>query len=135
MKSSSLFTVFLAAGAYAMPTTAEAEDAGLEKRTGPGIVAAAEKMKGKPYVWGGGDIHGPTNGGFDCSGLTQYSVYQAQKTEIRGGNCKTGVVHVGIFTRPGWMVNAAHTGVPVRDQKIWTLSGGESICPDAVRFW
>ncbi|KIE00598.1 NlpC/P60-like cell-wall peptidase, partial [Metarhizium majus ARSEF 297] len=64
MKLSSLFTVLLAAGAYAMPTATE-------KRTGPGIVAAAEKMKGKPYVWGGGNIHGPTNGGFDCSGLTQ----------------------------------------------------------------
>lgn len=207
MKLPSLFTVFLAAGAYAMPTatevysqpslspakshiltTTQASEAGLEKRTGPGIVAAADKMKGKPYVWGGGNIHGPTNGGFDCSGLTQYSVYQAEKKGIRawpwssrpllpklranvdrirpartaqaqyasklgkhipraqakagdllfwgkGGDCKTGVVHVGIFTKPGWMVNAAHTGVPVREQKIWTSYGGESICPDAVRFW
>ncbi|KAK8929400.1 putative endopeptidase p60 [Metarhizium anisopliae] len=165
MKLSSLFTVLLAAGAYAMPTATEASKLGLEKRTGPGIVAAADKMKGKPYVWGGGNIHGPTNGGFDCSGLTQYSVYQAEKKEIprtaqaqyasklgkhipraqakagdllfwgKGGDCKTGVVHVGIFTKPGWMVNAAHTGVPVREQKIWTSYGGESICPDAVRFW
>ncbi|KHO01427.1 NlpC/P60-like cell-wall peptidase [Metarhizium album ARSEF 1941] len=146
-------------------TPPQTREAGFDKRTGPGIVAAAEKMKGKPYVWGGGDIHGPTKGGFDCSGLTQYAVYQAQKRKIprtaqtqytsklgrhiprgqaqagdllfwgKGGNCETGVVHVGIFTRPGWMVNAAHTGVPVRDQKIWTSSGGESICPDAVRFW
>jgi cell wall-associated NlpC family hydrolase len=144
-------------------------------------------MVGKPYVWGGGGIHGPTKGGFDCSGLTQYSVYTAQKKTIRklitpllrcssrvrltnrlviartaqtqyhsklgkhipraqakagdllfwgkNGNCNTGVVHVGIFTKPGWMVNAAHTGVPVRNQKIWTSYGGEKICPDAVRFW
>ncbi|OAQ64734.1 nlp/p60 [Pochonia chlamydosporia 170] len=165
MKFASIFTVALAAGAYAMPTASEPEDAALEKRTGPGIVAAAKKQLGKPYVWGGGNKNGPTKGGFDCSGLTQYSVYQAQKKEIprtaqtqyhskmgkhlprgqakpgdlifwgKGGNCKTGVVHVGIFTGPGWMINAAHTGTPVRKQKIWTSSGGEKICPDAVRFW
>lgn len=50
-----------------------------------------------------------------------------------GGNCDSDVAHVGIFMRDGWMVNAAHTGTPVREQAIWTSSGGESICPDAVR--
>ena len=45
------------------------------------------------------------------------------------------VVHVGIFKSEGKMVNAAHTGTPVREQDIWTSSGGESICDDAVRFW
>ncbi|KAL8795547.1 MAG: hypothetical protein Q9195_001968, partial [Heterodermia aff. obscurata] len=50
------------------------------------------------------------------------------------GNCNSGnVAHVGIFMRDGWMVNAAHTGTPVREQAIWTSSGGETICPDAVR--
>lgn len=68
---------------HILTTPPQASESSLEKRTGPGIVAAAEKMKGKPYVWGGGNIHGPTNGGFDCSGLTQYSVYQAEKKEIR----------------------------------------------------
>ena len=54
-----------------------------------------------------------------------------------GGDCEGGsnVAHVGIFMRAGWMVNAAHTGTPVREQAIWTSSGGETICPDAVRFW
>ncbi|KAL8691786.1 MAG: hypothetical protein Q9218_003062 [Villophora microphyllina] len=52
-----------------------------------------------------------------------------------GGDCTNSVAHVGIFMRAGWMVNAAHTGTPVREQSIWTSSGGESICPDAVRFW
>lgn len=50
-----------------------------------------------------------------------------------GGDCANDVAHVGIFMRDGWMVNAAHTGTPVREQSIWTSSGGESICPDAVR--
>ena len=53
----------------------------------------------------------------------------------KGGDCKNDVAHVGIFMRKGWMVNAAHTGTPVREQSIWESSGGESICPDAVRFW
>lgn len=51
-----------------------------------------------------------------------------------GGDCANDVAHVGIFMRDGWMVNAAHTGTPVREQSIWTSSGGESICPDAVRY-
>lgn len=52
-----------------------------------------------------------------------------------GGDCVNSVAHVGIFMREGWMVNAAETGTPVREQSIWISSGGESICPDAVRFW
>jgi len=54
----------------------------------------------------------------------------------RNGDCKTAgsVGHVGIFMKDGWMVNAAHTGTPVREQSIWTSSGGEAICPDAVRY-
>ncbi|WP_433463972.1 NlpC/P60 family protein [Spirillospora sp. CA-128828] len=43
-----------------------------------------------PYVWGQGNTHGPTHGcghgfcgtGFDCSGLTQYAIYQASGGKI-----------------------------------------------------
>ncbi len=51
------------------------------------------------------------------------------------GDCAGQVDHVGIYMRPGWMINAATTGTPVREQSIWISSGGLSICPDAVRFW
>jgi len=132
---------------------------------GAGIVNAAKAEEGLPYVWGGGGCHGPSKGGFDCSGLTQYAVCKAKGKEIprtaqtqyhssmghhlprseaqagdmifwaTDGDCKNRVAHVGIFIRSGWMVNAAHTGTPVREQSIWTSSGGESICSDAVRFW
>jgi cell wall-associated NlpC family hydrolase len=37
-------------------------------------VAAAEGELGLPYVWGGGTPAGPSNGGFDCSGLVLYAV-------------------------------------------------------------
>lgn len=100
---------------------------------------------------------------YSLPGLTQYSVCQAVGRTIprtamtqyassmgkhfpraeaqagdmifwaTNGDCAGSVAHVGIFMKPGWMVNAAHTGTPVREQAIWTSSGGESICPDAVR--
>ena len=44
---------------------------------GSGIVSAAQREEGLPYVWGGGGCSGPSGGGFDCSGLTQYSVCKA----------------------------------------------------------
>lgn len=52
-----------------------------------------------------------------------------------GGKCSSAVEHVAIFVKAGTIVNAAHTGVPVREQALWTSSGGLDICPDAVRFW
>ncbi|MFB8004887.1 C40 family peptidase [Nocardia sp. NPDC056000] len=50
---------------------------------GAAIIAAAQKWIGTPYVWGGGDQNGPTGGGFDCSGLTLYALYQASGGRIR----------------------------------------------------
>ena len=44
---------------------------------GPAIVAAARKQIGLPYIWGCGNIDGPTGGGFDCSGLVLYAVHAA----------------------------------------------------------
>lgn len=50
---------------------------------GAAIIAAAEKWSGTPYIWGGGDQNGPTDGGFDCSGLTLYALYQASGGRLR----------------------------------------------------
>lgn len=36
----------------------------------------ALSARGTPYVWGGGNANGPTGGGFDCSGLVQWSAAQ-----------------------------------------------------------
>ncbi|MCF4006126.1 peptidoglycan DD-metalloendopeptidase family protein [Corynebacterium uropygiale] len=47
------------------------------------IIAAAKEQFGLPYVWGGGNYDGPTNGGFDCSGLVLYSVAQATDGKIQ----------------------------------------------------
>lgn len=51
------------------------------------------------------------------------------------GDCVNNVVHVGIFMGNGEMVVAPHTGAYVEKEGVWTSSGGEDICPDAVRFW
>jgi cell wall-associated NlpC family hydrolase len=49
---------------------------------GKRIVAAAASQLGEPYVWGGGNYFGPTGGGFDCSGLVMYALYQASDGRI-----------------------------------------------------
>jgi len=59
---------------------------------GDQIVAAAMTYLGQPYVWGGGDINGPTTGvahpqnpggpGLDCSGLTTVAIYKASGGRI-----------------------------------------------------
>ncbi|AHH16410.1 putative NlpC/P60 family protein [Nocardia nova SH22a] len=45
-------------------------------------VSAASAYLGLPYVWGGGGAGGPSGGGFDCSGLTQYAVSQATDGKV-----------------------------------------------------
>ncbi|MFE9328232.1 C40 family peptidase [Nocardia sp. NPDC052278] len=47
------------------------------------VIDAARRWIGTPYVWGGGDANGPTSGGFDCSGLTLYAIYQASGGQLR----------------------------------------------------
>ncbi|KAL4862842.1 hypothetical protein BDV12DRAFT_206902, partial [Aspergillus spectabilis] len=146
-------------------TGGDGGDGGSNNGTGAAIVDAAQEELGLPYVWGGGNCKGPTSGGFDCSGLTQHAICEALGFEIprtaqtqydsklgtripraqakegdllfwgTNGNCASGVVHVAIFMREGWMINAARTGTPVREQEIWTSYGGQNICPDASRFW
>ena len=49
---------------------------------GVGAARAAQAQIGLPYVWGGGSLDGPTGGGFDCSGLVRYAIYQASGHRI-----------------------------------------------------
>ncbi|WP_239476956.1 MULTISPECIES: C40 family peptidase [Nocardia] len=50
---------------------------------GRAVIEHGSRWIGTPYVWGGGDINGPTNGGVDCSGLTLYAIYHASGGRIR----------------------------------------------------
>lgn len=105
------------------------------------VVEAALGYLGLPYVWGGGNINGPSGGGFDCSGLTSYAVYtatadtlalprtsetqwnvgteipmsEARPGDLLFGNWQSGGPgHVAIYIGNGQMVHAPQTGDVVR---------------------
>lgn len=103
------------------------------------IVELAFEHLGLPYVWGGGNIHGPSGGGFDCSGLTSYAVHAATSitlprtsqtqwqvgievpiSEARIGDLvfgnwqADGPGHVGIYLGGGRMIHAPTFGDVVR---------------------
>lgn len=104
-------------------------------------VQSAMDYLGLPYVWGGGNINGPSGGGFDCSGLTSYAVFKAsggaitlprtsetqwnvgteipltmaQPGDLLFGNWQSGGPgHVAIYIGNGQMVHAPTTGDVVR---------------------
>jgi cell wall-associated NlpC family hydrolase len=126
---------------YQLPTATNSSGAGAA------IVAAAEKELGLPYVYGGGNTSGPTYGGFDCSGLTQYAVYQGtggkvtlprtaaeqrhvgqsvprdqmQPGDIIVFNVPTDPApwgHVGIYIGGGQMIHAPHPGTVVKVEDL-----------------
>ncbi|QCQ90165.1 C40 family peptidase [Rhodococcus sp. SGAir0479] len=108
---------------------------------GGAAVQLAMRFLGLPYVWGGGDISGPTMGGFDCSGLTSAAVFAAsggrvvlprtsetqwgvgteipmaaaQPGDLVFGNWQAGGPgHVGIYMGNGLMVHAPTFGDVVK---------------------
>jgi cell wall-associated NlpC family hydrolase len=101
-------------------------------------VRVALDQVGTPYIWGGEEP-----GGFDCSGLVQYSyaaaglalprvaqdqydagpVIPAQATLVAGdllffGGGADAVTHVGIYLGDGRMVDAPHSGALVRVEPV-----------------
>ncbi|PBA23633.1 glycoside hydrolase [Mycobacterium avium] len=110
--------------------------------TGARVVKNADRALGLPYIWGGGGAGGPTGGGFDCSGLTQFAVAQATDGRVllprttyeqihvgeridpssaRAGDLifsnfsSPGVPeHVQIYAGDGKVIEAQQSGVPVK---------------------
>ncbi|WP_213574189.1 bifunctional lytic transglycosylase/C40 family peptidase [Rhodococcus sp. USK13] len=103
------------------------------------VVESAFRYLGLPYVWGGGNVNGPSGGGFDCSGLTSFAVHaaagialprtsetqwnvgqeipmdQAQPGDLLFGNWQSGGPgHVAIYIGNGQMIHAPTTGDVVR---------------------
>ncbi|MFD4467387.1 NlpC/P60 family protein [Rhodococcus sp. NPDC058505] len=114
---------------------------GSDGTIGGRVVEAALRYLGLPYVWGGGNINGPSGGGFDCSGLTSYAMYSAtgdtltlprtsetqwnigteipmdaaRPGDLVFGNWQSGGPgHVGIYMGNGQMVHAPQTGDVVK---------------------
>ncbi|EGX60398.1 NPL/P60-family secreted protein [Streptomyces zinciresistens K42] len=102
-------------------------------------VAAARSALGRPYVWG---ANGP--GGFDCSGLVQWSYAQAgvamprtsqgqrgagrrvPLSEARPGDVVTyrsDASHVGMYTGDGQVIHAPYPGAAVRYDPVDMMPG------------
>lgn len=113
-----------------IPEAAPAADSE-ENTAGEAAVAAAKSQLGTPYVWGG-----TGNGGFDCSGLTQYAWAQAgvdiprtadqqavgrQVTadELQAGDLIVWDGHVAMYVGDGTMVEA---GDPVQTNPLRTTN-------------
>jgi cell wall-associated NlpC family hydrolase len=94
----------------------------------------AMSKRGTPYVWGG-----TGNGGFDCSGLVlrayeaagiklprvtndQYNAFSKKIAwkDLQPGDLVFfhGLGHVGMVSKPGYMINAPHTGDVVKVEKL-----------------
>jgi len=103
--------------------------------TGEKLLSVAKQYTGTPYKWGGAQP-----GGFDCSGLIQYSAKQlgidlprtaAQQakvgTEVSSlAEAKPGDLivlenghHIGIYVGDGQMLHAPKTGDVVKISKVW----------------
>lgn len=121
--------------------------------TGDAIVNFAMQYVGYPYIWGGSG-----DGGFDCSGFTQYVILNVMGVDIThntatqmgygdwvgadalipgdlvffAGTYEPGISHVGIYIGGGQFVHAENesTGVVVSD--LW--GGYASYYAGAIRI-
>ncbi|WP_328335759.1 MULTISPECIES: C40 family peptidase [unclassified Streptomyces] len=125
-------------------TGASSSDTAVGGRAGAVIEAARAQLGGK-YVWGGGDINGPTKGGFDCSGLMLYAFHhgagitlprtsQTQRTvgtkvsnrsQLQPGdlivfNNDGAWGHVGLYVGGGQMIDAPNPSKPIEQVAVTT---------------
>ena len=94
-------------------------DTDSDPSTGGNVVRNADRALGLPYIWGGGNANGPSGGGFDCSGLTQWAVAQATNGHVILPRTTYDQIHVGRTVhpsdaRPGDLIfsNFSAPGVP-----------------------
>ncbi|MFC9033678.1 C40 family peptidase [Streptomyces arboris] len=106
------------------------------------VINVARAQLGLPYVWGGGDISGPTGGGFDCSGLLVHAFHKAagitlprtsqtmrgSGTRINRADVQPGDIivinndgnwgHVGLATGNNTMIHAPRPGKTVETTSL-----------------
>lgn len=118
-------------GAAPAPHASAGAEAGSE--AGRAAVAAAKSQVGQPYTWGG-----TGNGGFDCSGLTQWAYSQAgvdiprtadqqaigkqvSADQLQPGDLVVWDGHVAMYSGSGEIVEA---GDPVQTNPLRTNNMG-----------
>ncbi|MFD5342215.1 NlpC/P60 family protein [Streptomyces anulatus] len=106
------------------------------------VINVARAQLGLPYVWGGGNISGPTGGGFDCSGLLVHAFHKAagitlprtsqtmrsSGTRINRADVQPGDIivinndgnwgHVGLATGNNTMIHAPRPGKTVETTSL-----------------
>ncbi|WP_342215930.1 C40 family peptidase [Nocardia brasiliensis] len=90
---------------------------------GGAAVSAASGWLGAKYVWGGGGAGGPTGGGFDCSGLTQYAIAQATNGEVILPRTTYDQIHSGVRVHPA----DVRPGDLVFPASSWSAKGPEHV--------
>jgi cell wall-associated NlpC family hydrolase len=71
-----------AAAPWATGTTPPPPTEAPQPDVGDRIVEVARTLEGTSWVWGGGNIDGPTRGGIDSPGLTRHAVAQATDGKV-----------------------------------------------------
>ena len=123
------------ATAHEVPSPSPAPEPAAEggSAAGQAAVAAAKSQVGQPYVWGG-----TGNGGFDCSGLTQWAYSQAgvelprtadqqaigqqvSADQLQPGDLVVWDGHVAMYSGNGEIVEA---GDPVQTNPLRTTNMG-----------
>ena len=111
-----------------------------------GVLQAAEKYLGVPYLWGGTD----PEKGLDCSGFVQrvyadlgVSLPRVSRDQAKAGEAVGSLAearpgdlvywsgnpnHIGIYAGEGRMIVSPHTGANVRYESL-----GNRRAPDAIR--
>ncbi|MBA2894054.1 C40 family peptidase [Nonomuraea soli] len=134
----------------------EIRDKALKPPAWKKALAFAMAERGTPYVWGGASASG-----YDCSGLMlrayesagielprtaaeQYSAFDRKISwdDLKPGDMVffSGLGHVGMISRPGYMVHAPHSGDVVKEERLsgWrrqAFAGAVRPDPKGVTAW
>jgi cell wall-associated NlpC family hydrolase len=99
----------------------------------------AKGFLGRPWVWGGGDIHGPTNAGFDSSGLVRFVVFRATNGKLTlphsvqqmwglGTEIPLDQVKSGDLVFSGWsQAGPAHVAIAIDTKQVIASSQGQGV--------
>jgi cell wall-associated NlpC family hydrolase len=107
-------------------------------------VDVAGQFRGRPWVWGGGDLNGPTNGGFDSSGLARFGVFKASNGTVTlprtvqvqwtvGSEIPVDQVQAGDLVFTGWSQSGpGHVAIAIDPTQVIASSMGQGVTISAM---